>query len=441
VPVVAFGPFKAKYLDDRSSPLKEQQSVSSASGALAIIPARGGSKGIPRKNVKLFLGKPLLVHSIEQARQAPSVTRIVVSTDDPEITTIARAHAADVVRRPPEMSGDRATSESALLHTLDHLRTTEDYEPELIVFLQATSPLRRPGELQAAIDTLRNQQADSLFSACPVHGFIWRHHGNRLESISYDYRSRPRRQDIGEDLTENGSIYVFKPWVLREHNNRLGGKIAVHRMSPLDSFQIDEPGDFELLERLAGLERSRAVLPGLRDIRLLALDFDGVMTDNRVLVHQDGTEAVWCHRGDGWGIARLAERGVTVIVISTETNPVVQARCRKLGLDFVQACNDKLSALEAFVEKHGLAPNQVAYVGNDVNDMDCMRWVGVPIAVADAVPEVRNVAHLLTFRPGGEGAVREVADWLIAALDHSDRNSTQDMPAEPWAASSKHAAD
>lgn len=351
------------------------------------------------------------------------MTRIVVSTDDPEITAVAREHGADVVKRPPEISGDCATSESALLHVLDDLHSTEDYAPELVVFLQATSPLRRPGEVQAAIDTLRHQQADSLFSACPVHGFVWRRHDNRLSSISYDYHARPRRQDIGEDLIENGSIYVFKPWVLREHNNRLGGKIAVYRMSPVDSFQIDEPGDFELLEQLAGLERPRAVSPSLGEIRLLVLDFDGVMTDNKVLVHQDGTEAVWCHRGDGWGIARLTERGVTVVVISTETNPVVQARCRKLGLDFVQACNDKLSALEDFVEKHRLASNQVAYVGNDVNDLDCMHWVGVPIAVADAVPEVRNIARLLTFHRGGEGAVREVADWLIAALDHCERKS------------------
>ena len=123
-------------------------------GVLAIIPARGGSKGIPRKNVRPLLGRPLLAHSIEHARQAPSVTRVVVSTDDAEIAAVARRFGAEVVDRPAEISGDAASSESALLHVLDHLRDAEGYEPDLVVFLQATSPLRRPGDVQGAIETL-----------------------------------------------------------------------------------------------------------------------------------------------------------------------------------------------------------------------------------------------------------------------------------------------
>jgi YrbI family 3-deoxy-D-manno-octulosonate 8-phosphate phosphatase len=387
------------------------------SGVLAIIPARGGSKGVPRKNARSFLGKPLLAHSIEHARQAPSVTRIVVSTDDPEIADIARRYEAEVVPRPAEISGDSATSESAILHVLDHLRAAEGYEPDLVVFLQATSPLRRPGSVQAAIDLLRREQADSLLSGAPVHGFLWRSHAGRLTSISMDYRDRPRRQDVGEDFIENGSIYIFKTRLLRETGNRLGGKIVLFPDDPLHIFQIDEPRDFDMMERLADIEQGRPAAPDLAAIRLLVLDFDGVMTDNRVLVAQDGTEAVWCHRGDGWGIARLKERGMTIVVISTEANRVVEARCRKLGIDFVQACDDKLSELKRLVERFGLRPDGVAYVGNDVNDLDCLRWVGIPIAVADAVPAVRGVARLVTSRLGGDGAVREVADWLIAAHD------------------------
>jgi N-acylneuraminate cytidylyltransferase len=385
------------------------------SGVLAIIPARGGSKGIPRKNVRPFLGKPLLAHSIEHARQAPSVGRVVVSTDDPEIAAVARRYGAEVVERPAEISGDTASSESALLHVLDHLEAAEGYRPELVVFLQATSPLRRPGAVQAAIDRLRREQADSLFSACPIHTFIWRRHRGRLESITCDYRNRPRRQDIGEDFAETGSIYVFKTRVLRESGNRLGGRIALYPDDPLCNFQVDEPGDFDLLERAAALQPGRPAAPDLSAIRLLVLDFDGVMTDNRVLVAQDGAEAVRCHRGDGWGIARLKERGVAIVVISTEANRVVEARCRKLGLDFVQACDDKLSELRRLADRLGLGPDRVAYVGNDVNDLECLRWVGTPIVVADAMPEVRGVARLVTSRPGGDGAVREVADWLIAA--------------------------
>jgi YrbI family 3-deoxy-D-manno-octulosonate 8-phosphate phosphatase len=390
------------------------------SKVLAIIPARGGSKGITHKNVRPFLGKPLLGHSIEHALLAPSVNRIVVSTDDAEIAGVARRYGAEVVWRPAEISGDAASSESALVHVLDHLKTTESFEPDLVVFLQATSPLRRPGDVEAAIEMLGRERADSLFSGAPVHGFLWRKHEGKLSSVSMDYQNRPRRQDVGHDFIENGSIYIFKPWVLRELNNRLGGKIVLFPQDSLNIFQIDEPGDLNLIEELAAAKPAGAGHALLPAIRLLALDFDGVMTDNKVLVSEDGAESVWCHRGDGWGIAQLKKRGVKIIVISTEANRVVQARCRKLGLDFIQACSDKLPALRRVVEEHRLGPHQVAYVGNDVNDLECLQWVGLPIAVADSMPAVRAVAGLITSRPGGAGAVREVADWLIAQLPEPD---------------------
>jgi N-acylneuraminate cytidylyltransferase len=385
------------------------------SSTLAIIPARGGSKGIPRKNVLPMGGKPLLAWTIEAARAARRVDRVIVSTDSAEIAAVARELGAEVLDRPAALSGDEASSESALLHALDHLRDFQGYEPDLVVFLQATSPLRHLDDVGAAIDTLEREGADSLFSACPAHGFVWRLHEGRLSSLTYDYRSRPRRQDIGEDLIENGSIYVFKPKILRECRNRLGGKVAVYRMDPFDSFQIDEPGDFERIELLATLRANRPSRPDLAAIELLVLDFDGVMTDNRVLVSQEGIESVWCHRGDGWGITRLKECGVKIAVISTEKNAVVGARCRKLGLEVVQGCDDKLSALFELARSLGLTRNRIAYVGNDVNDLACLKWVGVPIGVADSVPEVRSVAHLITKQTGGHGAVREVADWLIAS--------------------------
>ncbi len=230
----------------------------SSSSILALIPARGGSKGIPGKNARLVAGKPLVAHSIEQARQTAAVDRVVVSTDDEIIAGIARELGAAVIHRPADISGDEASSESALIHALDHLEQEEGYVPELVLFLQATSPLRQPHDLARAIDTLHEEQADSLFSACPVHGFVWRLNARGLNSVSYDFENRLRRQDLGEDLLENGSIYLFKPWVLRRHGNRLGGRIAVHRMDPLDSFQIDEPEDLPRMEQLFQLRRAAA---------------------------------------------------------------------------------------------------------------------------------------------------------------------------------------
>ena len=158
----------------------------------------------------------------------------------------------------------------------------------------------------------------------------------------------------------------------------------------------------------------------MKDIALVVFDFDGVMTDNRVLVHQSGDEAVWCHRGDGLGIARLRDAAFEIVVLSTERNPVVAARCRKLNIETIQSCDDKLTTLQQFAAERQLSPAQIAYVGNDLNDLSCLQWVGWPIAVADALPEVRAVAKWVTRLPGGGGAVREVADRLVAARVNSD---------------------
>ena len=137
------------------------------------------------------------------------------------------------------------------------------------------------------------------------------------------------------------------------------------------------------------------------------------MTDNRAWIDQEGQEAVVVHRGDGWGIARLREAGLEIVVLSTETNPVVAARCRKLKLCHLQGCNDKLTALQSLAGERQLHASQIAYVGNDVNDLTCMQWVGWPIAVADAVPEIKTIARFVTKQPGGAGAVREVADCFL----------------------------
>ena len=394
---------------------------------LALIPARGGSKGIPRKNLKLLGGKPLLAHTVEQARATPAIDRVVVSTDDGEIARCAERWGAEVIHRPADLASDTASSESALTHALDDLRDREGYEPDLVVFLQATSPLRRDRDITEAITTLDAEDADSLFSACPTHGFLWRRQDGQLDALSYDFQHRPRRQDIGEDLIENGSIYVFKPRVLRRFDNRLGGRIAVYPMHPLDSFQIDCPAELELVESLlalrvnTGLQGERQV-PDLSPIRLLVLDFDGVMTDNRVIVHQDGSEAVRCDRSDGLGLERLRAAGrVAAVVLSKETNPVVAARCRKLRLPCYQGFDDKLPQLERIAAEHSLVAEQVAYLGNDVNDLVAMAWCGVAIAVADAYPEVKAAADFTTRRPGGAGAVREVCSLLLAAGSGDER--------------------
>lgn len=217
---------------------------------VAIIPARGGSKGIPGKNLKLICDKPLLAWSIMQARAAKSVDSVWVSSDSDDILAAAREYGANPVRRPDALSGDTATSESAWLHALGEIERT-GVTVDLIVGMQATSPIRAPSDLDQAIGKVRRENLDSLLTVTEVEDFFnWRMGPDGPESINYDYRSRKRRQLIEKRYLENGSFYIFHPAILRNLDNRLGGKIGMHVLERHKMFQIDNPEDIALCESL-----------------------------------------------------------------------------------------------------------------------------------------------------------------------------------------------
>ena len=151
----------------------------------------------------------------------------------------------------------------------------------------------------------------------------------------------------------------------------------------------------------------------MSEINLLILDFDGVLTDNKVYVFEDGREAVVCHRGDGWGIRMLQSAGIEVIILSTETNAVVSARAEKLNVTCIQGCEDKASAVQSIIDTRSINPYQIMYAGNDTNDIDAMKLVGHRVAPADAHPQIRAIATIVTDSFGGQGVVRELVDLLV----------------------------
>jgi CMP-N,N'-diacetyllegionaminic acid synthase len=218
---------------------------------IAIIPARGGSKGIPRKNVRLLRDKPLIAHSILAAKESKYTDKVYVSTDNLEIAEISQEYGAEIINRPDELAGDTASSESALIHAFSEVEGN-GINPDLIVFLQCTSPIRTGADLDMAIAKIKADNADSLLSVSPSHRFLWEEVNGVAKSINYDYRNRPRRQDMQPQYVENGSIYIFKPWVLKKFKNRLGGKISLFVMSEAASWEIDSPLDFEIAASLIG---------------------------------------------------------------------------------------------------------------------------------------------------------------------------------------------
>ena len=216
---------------------------------VTVIPARGGSKGVPGKNLRPLADKPLIAHSILASLNAQQVDRTFVTTDSPEITAISQKYGADIIQRPAHLASDTASSEVALIHALKILEA-EGLHPELIVFLQCTSPLRSSTDIDHAIQQVQQEKSDSLLSVSPSHRFMWQRVDGIAQSINYDYRQRQRRQDMNPQYVENGSIYIFKPWVLKELGNRLGGKISLFPMSEAAAHEIDSPLDFEIAEFL-----------------------------------------------------------------------------------------------------------------------------------------------------------------------------------------------
>jgi len=394
--------------------------MSLSSGTVAIILARGGSKCIPYKNLIDFAGKPLLAWSILQARAAKTVEEVYVSSDCEAVLGAAVKHGARPIRWAEKFATDTATSESVLLRALDVIAEERGKEPERIVCLQATSPLREPSDIDGAVAEFVAQGADSLFSNTVLDDCcVWQEEDGVLESKASDLFNGGRRQDHKPLYLENGSIYVFKPSLLREKGCRLGGRIARYSMPRWKSCKIDSVESVELCEyffRKYLLVAWQGRKEGIAAFRpdLIVYDFDGVMTDNRVLVLQDGSEAVLANRADGWGIGQLKQAGFTQIILSTETNPVVSARAKKLGLEVLQGCGDKRSGLATYCEARKIALERVLYVGNDVNDLEAMQTVGFPVAPSDAHAEVLAMAKYVTKARGGEGVAKEISEVLLA---------------------------
>lgn len=386
---------------------------------IAIIPARSGSKGIADKNIRPFCGVPLLARTIRAAKAAASVDRVVVSTDSESYAALARGEGAEVVIRPPELSADEASSESALLHALQETKA----EPRWIVFLQCTSPFTRAEDIDRLVGAAEAAGADSGLTAVASHSFVWRNAGDGgVTGVNHDKSVRLRRQDRDAEFVENGAVYVMDGKGFARHRHRFFGKTVLSEMPEWTRLEIDSANDWAAAEAVfrARMRLGAGTLP--EHVALVVFDFDGVMTDNRVLVDQDGKESVFCDRGDGMGVDRLLAAGVPALILSKERNPVVEARAAKLKLPVAQSVDRKSDFLSMWCREKGIDPGQVVYVGNDLNDLECFDLVGCSVAVADAVPEVLERADLVLSRPGGRGAVREICE---AVLQHSLKRRQQ----------------
>jgi N-acylneuraminate cytidylyltransferase len=283
---------------------------------------------------------------------------------------------------------------------------------------------------------LANPQADSVRGVVPSGQNpykMWRINDDGrmtplLRDGFHEAYNMPR-QALPATYWQTGHIDAVRATTILQKGSMSGEVILPLVLDPRYTVDIDNLRDWERAEWVLRTNGLEAVWPGARprplpeSVDLVVLDFDGVLTDDRVWVDGEGRETVAAHRGDGWGLARLRERGVQVVVLSTEKNPVVAARCQKLGLPVVQGVADKAAALTALLAERRLEPSHTLYLGNDVNDLPCFPIVGCALVVADAHPEVKARADLILSRPGGQGAVRELCDLLMRRLEEAEEHA------------------
>ncbi len=399
---------------------------------LALIPARGGSKSIPRKNIRPLAGYPLIAYSIAAARQARHVTRTIVSTDDEEIARIARSFGAQTpFLRPLEYALDDSTDYPVFTHALGWLDENEGYHPDLVVQLRPTSPLRPPDCVDRAVQLLLdNSEADSVRGVIPSGQNpykMWRvnDQGRMTALLTLDGVTEPfnaPRQQLPPTYWQTGHIDAIRTSTILQKQSLSGEVILPLLLDPRYAIDIDTLRDWQRAEwtiyqgDLPLVQPGPARRPLPNQVELVVFDFDGVMTDDQVWVDQSGNESVAASRSDGMGIARLHRAGIPMVVLSTETNPVVAARCRKLDLPVIQGLSDKANALKQYLLERQLDPSHVVYLGNDVNDLPCFPLVGCGVAVEDANPQVLARADIILTHTGGHGAVRELCDRLLSQV-------------------------
>lgn len=384
---------------------------------IAFIPVRGGSKSIPKKNIKKIAGKPLVWWVIDAALESCLFEDIYISTEDKEIAQEVRRHhhaeALAVVQRSTETATDTASTESAMLEF------GRNHEFDIITLIQATSPLLTATDLEKGMKQfLEDEHADSLLSVCRQKRFIWEEtEDGYVQPVNYDPQNRLRRQEFNGFLVENGAFYITRKDSLMKTGSRLSGHIICYEMSPKSYHELDEPSDWPIIETLLQNSRVKDLAAKLKKIKLFLTDVDGVLTDAGMYYTEKGDELKKFNTRDGKGLELLREKGLKVGIITSEDTNIVTDRAKKLKVELLkQGIKQKGELLKEIVAEYRLNKDQVAYIGDDVNDLSIIKEVGFSACPADAMYAIKSEVDYICEKKGGNGCVREISDIIISHL-------------------------
>lgn len=380
---------------------------------VAFIPVRGGSKSIPLKNIKEIAGKPLVYWTAKAANDCCFIDAVYVATDSVIIREVVEKFNFDkviVIDRSACTATDEATTESAMMEFA--INNAFDN----IVLIQATSPLLTAEDLNGGFELYNMENTDSVLSVVRQKRFQWKmDQSGYAIPINYDYSNRPRRQDFAGYLVENGAFYITSRQDLLKAQNRLSGNIRAYEMEEATYLEIDEPSDWEIIEKQLNdrikLKECAKMLP---QIKMFLTDCDGCLTDGGMYYSENGDELKKFNTKDGMGFRLLRERGIITGIITGEDRQLNQKRAEKLHVDEIfQNVKDKVAVIKLLCDKYQISPKQVAYVGDDVNDIEAICFVGYGCCVNDADSAVKKCADYVAARSGGQGAVREIIDAVL----------------------------
>ena len=373
---------------------------------VAFIPVRGGSKSIPLKNIKEMNGKPLVYWTVKAACESQNIDKVYVATDSELIKSIVEKFAFDKVRvigRSAESASDTASTEFAMLEF------AENYSFDNIVLIQATSPLLTAKDIDGGFEVFSEENCDSVLSAVRQYRFIWKTVADGIAvPENYDVYNRPRRQDFGGYLMENGAFYITDRESLLKSRNRVSGRIKIYEMSEETAFEIDEPSDWLIVEQLM----KKAGKSGRsKKIKMLLTDCDGCLTDGGMYYSEKGDELKKFNTRDGMAFSMLKERGIITGIITGENVELNRRRAAKMRVDeLYMGIHDKLSVVKTLAEKYGVTLDEIAYIGDDVNDLPVLKEVGLACCPNDSISEVKTTVDYISDIDGGRGIIRDVFD-------------------------------
>lgn len=387
---------------------------------VAFIPVRGGSKSIPLKNIKLMNGKPLVFWTIKAACECQYIDKVYLATDSSVIKKVIEDlnldesfNKLEIIGRSKESASDTASTEFALLEF------ASKYKFDSVALIQATSPLLNKDDLNNGFREFNKIDVDSVLSVVPQKRFYWDVNDNGYaNAVNYDVYNRPRRQEFTGNYVENGAFYITSKEKLLESQNRISGKIKAVEMNEDSFFEIDEPEDWKVIEFLLEKNQVKILSKSLSNIKMFLTDCDGCLTDAGMYYAESGDELKKFNTRDGMGFARLKEKGILTGVITAEKVELNRRRARKLKLDiFEEGCKNKLEKVKYYCNAYNIKLENIAYIGDDLNDIEVLKNVGLSCCPSDAFPEVKKHVDYITKKDGGNGVIREVAELILNERD------------------------